>query len=68
MTVIDLIIKLQNLPPNYRVMIDVPHGGEMFKFADLIEVEHTQIESNDMNGAMIDIVMLSPYQMDIPEN
>lgn len=61
MKAIDLIIKLQQLPPNMEVKIDVPNMAGIFKFADILEVERISIESHD------DIIMLSPYEMDLPE-
>lgn len=40
MTVIDLIIKLQSMPPNIEVMLDVsPDNGSVFKFVSFEEVE-----------------------------
>lgn len=66
MTVLDVIIKLQQLPPNLRVMVDVPHAGEMFKFATVVEVEKIQI--NDEQGQTEEIVMISPYEMDLSDN
>ncbi len=47
-------------------MIDVPHMGDMFKFADVIECEEIKI-SNEGGGSE-NIVMLSPYQMDLEGN
>ena len=66
MTVIDMIIKLQQLPQNMRVMIDVPHGGESFKFADVVEVEKIQID--DQIGGSEEIIMLSPYELELNDN
>lgn len=59
MTVIDLIIKLQQLPPNTQVMLDVTkQSGGMFKFSAVASVEAvTPAEHNE-------IVLLSPYEYD----
>lgn len=38
MTVLDLMIKLQSLPPNLEVMIDhTPEGAKMFNFVEAID-------------------------------
>lgn len=63
----DLKIALESLPTDMRVMIDVPHMGESFKFADIVAVERTEIDSHEGYGTM-EIVMITPYEMDISEN
>jgi hypothetical protein len=43
MKVIDLIIKLQQMPPNMEVMLDVTSGnGNMFHFKEINEVEEIE--------------------------
>lgn len=65
MTVLDLIVKLQNLPPNMEVMIDVTHEGcTMFKFSEINFVD--QIELAAINGG--DIVILSPFLFEEQED
>lgn len=48
MTVIDLIIKLQQIPPNLGVMFDVtPENAEMFKFVSVDDCEEIEDSCND---------------------
>lgn len=57
MTVIDLIIKLQQLPPNMEVMID--HTKEettMFKFVELNYCDEVTTAVGEK------IILLSPYE------
>lgn len=65
MTVIDIIIALEKLPDDMRVLIDVPHGGEMFKFADVISVKH--IEIDDVEGNPEQVVMITHFDYDLYE-
>jgi len=65
MKVIDLIIKLQNLPPNHEVMLDfTPDNSNMFKFASIETADEFDI---DDSGNLV--VILSPFDYgDLPEN
>ena len=45
MTVIDLIIKLQQMPQNMEVMWDATHEGQMFKFESIDGCE--EIETSE---------------------
>lgn len=63
MTVIDLIIKLQQLPPNMQVMLDVSkQSGNLFKFADVVNIEEVTPEGHN------EIILISPYEFDEEEN
>lgn len=57
MKVIDLIIALQDLPPNMEVMLDhTTEESTMFKFVELNHVDEVLTSTNEK------IVILSPYQ------
>jgi hypothetical protein len=56
MTVIDLIIKLQNLPPKLDVLMDVTRDeSEMFKFVEVMDAGVISLE--DTGGG--DVVVLT---------
>jgi hypothetical protein len=56
MTVIDLIIKLQNLPPKLDVLMDVTRDeSEMFKFIEVMDAGVISLE--DTGGG--DVVVLT---------
>lgn len=62
MTVIDLIIKLQQLPPDMEVMIDQTiAGSEMFKFAEVNWCDEVTTALSQ------DIVLLSPHEYEATE-
>jgi hypothetical protein len=57
MTVIDLIIKLQQLPPNMEVMVDhTREEGTMFKFVELNYCDEVTTATDQK------IILLSPYE------
>lgn len=66
MTVMDLKIALDKFPNGMRVMVDVPHMGEMFKFVDLVECEKIEIDNED--NTKEEIIMLSPFEMNLSDN
>lgn len=56
MKVIDLIIKLQQMPPNKEVMLDhTTEGATMFKFVEVNEVSECRTATGE------DIVLVSPF-------
>jgi hypothetical protein len=59
MTVLDLIIKLQQLPPNMEVMIDHTRDeSNMFKFVEINFAGEVETSLNEK------LVVLSPLELD----
>ena len=59
MTVLDLIIRLQQLPPNMEVMLDVTkQSGSMFHFTDIVSVDETTPSGHK------EIVLITPYEFE----
>ena len=56
MTVLDLIIKLQNLNPKLEVLVD-KGNGESFIFVSIEDIQECQLEDSS-----IDFVAIFPHQ------
>ncbi len=63
MTVIDLIIQLQKLPPNMEIMIDhTREESKMFKFVELNFADEVETATGGK------IVLLSPFEYEETED
>jgi hypothetical protein len=61
MTVLDLMIKLQSMPPNMEVMIDhTAEGMQMFKFTGITDCYQVKEGATET-----DIVIISPHEYDL---